>query len=78
MHIRSYIPKWACAVRQVRLSHSARAPLFHLVDAKIPGLPHPLSWTIGDNGSDELWAIVGPASDAGGQVRKGICEVSPC
>ncbi|WFD34955.1 hypothetical protein MCUN1_001801 [Malassezia cuniculi] len=57
-----------------RASHT-RAPLVRLDRATVAGLQSTLSWTVGDNGSEELWAIVGPASDTGGEVRKGICDI---
>lgn len=57
-----------------RLCTGRRVPLVQLVDVAVPGLKQPLSWTAGDHGRAELWALVGPASGPGGDVRKGICD----
>lgn len=66
----------------------SRRPLFQLDRALLPGLapsssspdtpnaPRPtLTWTINDAGAEECWAIVGPASERGGKVKRALVEV---
>lgn len=49
-------------------------PLVSLEDAALPG-GSSLSWTMHNRGADELWALVGPASEEGGRVRDAVCNL---
>lgn len=80
---------WGLALRPSLVCGTALAPhvpLLRLDRAHIPGVqrvagqdlgdrPPSLSWTVGDGGSSECWAIVAPSADQGGQARQVLRDV---
>lgn len=80
---------WGRAFRPTRVCGTAAAapvPLLRLERAHIPGLRRvigqesshaspSLSWTVGDGGSKECWAIVAPSTGQGGQAREFLRDV---
>ena len=59
-------------------STSTRAPpLLQLENARLRSLSptNPFTWTIHDAGRDECWAIIAPASEAGGAVRRELVSI---
>ncbi|GAC71992.1 predicted transporter [Moesziomyces antarcticus T-34] len=68
---------YACSSRgmaQVRQA-STRPPLLDLRAAKLGSSSAPLDWTIRDAGADECWAIIAPASEQGGAVRRELIDI---
>lgn len=69
---------------QVRFSSTSRPPLLKLQSARLKSLhpdsesavsPSALDWTINDAGADECWAIIAPASEQGGAVRRELIDI---
>ncbi|SJX62683.1 related to ABC transporter family members [Sporisorium reilianum f. sp. reilianum] len=60
-------------------STQARPPLLKLQDAQLKTLASidasPLHWTVNDAGTDECWAIIAPASEQGGAVRRELIDI---
>ncbi|SPO26891.1 related to ABC transporter family members [Ustilago trichophora] len=58
-------------------SPSPLPPIFKLENALLSSSPSstPLNWTINDAGNSECWAIIAPASQAGGAVRRELISI---
>lgn len=62
---------------RVRLSstRSATPPLLSLQNARLRSLDTPLNWSVNDLGSSECWAVIAPASDQGGTLRRELIDI---